>query len=62
MGLVDSCALGLWGSLVLEDICLLFGWIPKSCIVYGGDVEVLSDSFDPGGNALLTDAAVGGYE
>jgi hypothetical protein len=62
MSLINSRALRLWWSLILEDVCLLFRWVPEPRIIYGGDVEVLGDSCDPCGDALLAYTTVGCYE
>ena len=57
MGLIDTSAEGLRGSLVLE-LVLLRG-VPEARIVDGGDVEVLCHSGDPGGDPLLARMVVG---
>ena len=60
VGFVDTCALGLGRPLVLPDV--LLGRVPEAGIVYGGDVEVLGHSGDPGGEALLARMVVGDDE
>jgi hypothetical protein len=57
VGLVDAGALGLRGALVLENV--LVGRVPETGIVDGGDIEVLGDAGDPGGEALLAGVVVG---
>jgi hypothetical protein len=60
VGLVDAGALGLRGALVLENV--LVGRVPEPGIVDGGDIEVLGDAGDPGGEALLASVVVGNNE
>jgi len=60
VGFVDSSALGLRRPLVLPDV--LLGRVPEARIVYGGDIEVLGHSGDPGWEALLTSMIVGSDE
>ena len=57
---VDSDTLSLLGSGVLEDVTFVRGRIPESCIVDGGNVEVLSDICDPGWYAF--DSFAGGSD
>ena len=60
VGFVDTRALGLGRSLVLPDV--LLGRVPEAGVVYGGDIEVLSHSCDPGWQALLARMVVGDDE
>ena len=57
VGFVDTRALGLGRSLVLPDV--LLGRVPEAGVVYGGDIEVLGHSGDPGWQALLARMVVG---
>lgn len=60
MCFVDTCALGLRGTLVLELVFL--GRVPEARIVDGGDAEVLRHSGDPSREALLACVVVGDYK
>lgn len=59
MCFVDSSAEWLWWSGVLEDVALVLGRVPEAGIVDGRYVEVLGDSCDPSGDALLSCVVVG---
>jgi hypothetical protein len=49
MSFVDLEPLDTLGRMaMLELIRLLFGRVPESSVVNGGDVEILSDPLDPG--------------
>jgi len=60
VGFVDTGALRLRRPLVLPDV--LVRWVPEARIVDGRDAEVLSDSLDPCGQALLAGMVVRDYE
>ena len=47
MGFVDTDAFGFWWSRVCENILFALWGVPEYSIVYGREVEVLSDASDP---------------
>lgn len=47
MSLVDTQALGLLGTGVLEAVAFVGGRVPEDGVVDWGDIEILHDALDP---------------
>lgn len=56
---VNTSTLRLRRTLVLENVGCFFGRVPETSVVHGRYAEVLSHSFDPSGDALLSGVMVG---
>lgn len=52
MSLVDTQALGLLGTGVLEVVTFVGGRVPEDGIVDRGDAEILDDALDPCGDSV----------
>lgn len=52
MPLVDTNTCRFGRGLVLRLVDLVYGWVPESSIIYGGDSEILSDATNPSGDSL----------